>query len=156
MSSRTYYSHILYTQVIPQPLFINDTIKCKVTGGILNVAWGGFFRSQSKKFYFNYYVGFNTGRLRFYGDEIVRQKNPFFSPKLGIQPKISIGRFNISVLVEAEYDVSKTSWRRMTNSNKDKINIDKFRQTGITTLVGMSYRLLRYGSGDKGNSNTLY
>ncbi|MGZ4056674.1 MAG: hypothetical protein ACXVPU_11140 [Bacteroidia bacterium] len=149
-SSRNYYCQSLFHIVVPQSVLLNDSIKSKVTGFVYSFGLGGYLITKSKKFYTGFYLGVNTGRLRFYGNEIIRQKNPFFSPKIGIQPKVLIGKLTISLILEAEYDISKTNWRRMTFANKDKINIEQFRQTGITTLLGISYNFIKYAP----NTNT--
>jgi hypothetical protein len=145
-SSPSYYMHSLFHLVIPQTIFLNDSIRCKVTGFVYSLAWGGYVNSKSGNLYTGFYLGFNTGRLRFYGNEIIRQKNPFFSPKIGVQQKVLIGKFTIGLILEAEYDISKTSWRRLTYTNKDKINIEQFRQTGVTILLGISYHFIKYAA----------
>ncbi len=152
-SSRTCYAQLLYSQVVPQPIWLNDTIKCKTTGGILNFGIGGYVHSKSRNFYFNFYGGFNTGRLRFYQNEIVRQKNPFFSPKVGIQPKLQIRKFVISLIVEAEYDISKLNWRKTIRANDTKITIDRFKQTGYTVLLGVSYKFIKYVSDNEDHAS---
>ena len=73
----------------------------------------------------------------------MRQKNPFFSPKIGLQPKFQAGRFNITLIAEAEEDISKRNWRRLLVANADKTNISGFRQSGITTMIGIGYQLFR-------------
>lgn len=150
--SGTYYGHILYNQVVPQSLYINDTIKSKITGFVFGLACGGYFNSKSENFYFNFYLGFNTGRLRFYENELIRQKNQFFSPKIGIHPRFHIKKFTIGIIAEAEYDISKTSWKKMAASKGEKIIIDKFKQTAGTVSIGISYRFLKHGNikGDQG------
>ncbi|MCW3086563.1 MAG: hypothetical protein JWP12_3929 [Bacteroidetes bacterium] len=149
--SSDFYGHMLYSYVIPQPVRINDSIHCKMTGFIFSFAYGGAFESDNQHFLTILYVGFNTGRLRFYGDEQVRQKNPFFSPKVGIQPKLLIGKFTVTLIAEAEYDVSKPNWRRLNVANKDKTDIAKFRQSGITTLIGVSYKLINFADNKDSN-----
>lgn len=141
---RRYYMHIYYTQVVPHSLKINDSINCKITGGTFSYALGGYLATKSENFWTGLYLGFNTGRLRFYGEEIVRQKNPFFSPKIGIQSKLVLGKFSIGLLIEAEYDVSKINWRKTLRANSDKITIQQFRQTGFTTLININYKLIHY------------
>ncbi len=135
------YGHFLYNYIIPQPVRINDSIHCKITGFVFSLAFGGALESENQHFLTMFYIGFNTGRLRLYGDEQVRQKNPFFSPKIGIQPKLLIGKFIVTLIAEAEYDVSKPGWRRLNVANKDKTDIANFRQSGITTLIGVSYMI---------------
>lgn len=132
-----------YQYIIPQPVWINDSINGRITGFVFGAGGGKLFTQRSGTFSFLLYGGFNTGRLRLYNNETIRQKNPFFSPKIGIRPKLNIGRVSFSILAEAEYDISKTSWRRLNIANPDKVNIDKLRQSGLTTLIGISYRLDR-------------
>ncbi|MBA3972168.1 MAG: hypothetical protein H0X46_08495, partial [Bacteroidetes bacterium] len=103
---RTYYMHLLYNHVLPHAIQLNDSLPCKITGGIFSLAWGKYLITKSGNFYANFYIGFNTGRIRFYGNEPARQKNPFFSPKVGIQPKLYAGKLSIGIIMEAEYDVS--------------------------------------------------
>ena len=150
---KTYYGHSFLNFVVPQPIWINDTIKCKVAGFVYSLAFGGYINSRSKNFYTNFYFGFNTGRLRFYDNELVRQKNPFFSPKIGIQPKLQIKKFTINLIVEAEYDISKSSWRKTIPANSNKITINKFKQTGYTALVGISYKIINYDKDATDGSN---
>lgn len=146
--NKNFYGHFGYSQVVPQTLRVNDTIGAKVTGFVFSVAYGTAYVTANKKFTLILYLGFNTGRLRFYGDEQVRQKNPFFSPKIGIQPKLQLGRFNITLIAEAEEDISKRNWRRMLGTNSDKANINGFKQSGVTTMIGVGYRLFKNGKPD--------
>lgn len=134
------YGHCIYSQVLPQTLHVNDSIKCRVTGFVFSAAYGAAFTGSKKHAMLICYIGFNTGRLRFYGDEQVRQKNPFFSPKIGLQPKLQIGRLDITLIAEAEYDVSKPGWRRLNVANADKVSIGRFKQSGYTMLAGIGYR----------------
>jgi hypothetical protein len=83
----------------------------------------------------------STVSLRMYGNELVRQKNPFFSPKVGLQPKIKLGKIAVSLIIECEYDLSKSDWRRTLFSNNDKVYINNLRQTGITGQLAIGYVL---------------
>ena len=76
--------------------------------------------------------------------DMVRQKNPFFSPKVGIQPKFLIKRFTLTFIAEYEYDISKLGWRRTAFAVHDPLTIEKFRQSCFTGMVGCSYRLFNY------------
>lgn len=134
-----FYQHFTYNQVIPQPVYIHDTLKGNITGCVWGMGYGGLLKSSVVDLY--YYLGFNTGRLRIYGNELIRQKNPFFSPKVGIQPRLKFGKIGITALIEYDYDISKTAWRRTLLANKDKVDIDRLRQTGITAQIGICFRM---------------
>jgi hypothetical protein len=134
-----FYGHLIFNQVIPQSIIINNNINCKITGFVFSAAFGG--GPTYKKFSTYFYFGFNTGRLRMYGNELVRQKNAFFSPKIGLQPKIKFGKLALSLIFEYEYDVTNPNWKRTDFSNNNKINLTSFRQTGITAQLGVGYNL---------------
>ncbi|MFI5141223.1 MAG: hypothetical protein ACHQII_02605 [Bacteroidia bacterium] len=133
----TFYGRFIYSQVIPQSIIVNNNINCKITGFVFNAAFGK--ELETKKFAVYFYAGFNTGRLRMYGNELVRQKNAFFSPKIGLQPKIKLGHIIVSLIIEYEYDITNPNWRRTYFSNNNKINLSSFRQTGITALLSIGY-----------------
>jgi hypothetical protein len=140
------YIHMFYNQVIPQSISINDSLSSKITGGIFSLALGQSIPRRISKLYLNVFLGFNAGRLRVYGKDGLQQKNPFFAPKLGLQSKLYLGKFSIGLLVEADYDISKTSWRRTLSAKGEQTTIDKFRQEGITTLLSISYRIFKVSS----------
>jgi hypothetical protein len=131
--------HFTYTKVIPQNIHLQDTLNCKVSGFTFSYGYGTSVLRIGELFDLNAYLGFNTGRIKCYGNELVRQKNPFFSPKIGLQPKLSIHNLAISFRCEYEYDVSGTNWRRTLVATDKKVNLEKFRQTGITALLGIGY-----------------
>ena len=125
--------HFSYCQVIPQKITINDTVNCNINGFIFSFClFGGDLFYKSKTFGLLLSGGFNTGRLRLSGNEWARQKNPFFSPKVSIQPKVRIKKIVLSLRGDYEYDISKPSWRRTYFANKNKIDLDKFKETGAT------------------------
>jgi hypothetical protein len=144
-----FYGHAFYHQIIPQAVTINDSVHCKITGGIFSLGCGGMLENHSKNFYCGFYLGFNTGRLRLTGNEQIREKNPFFSPKLGMELKLLPGKFSISLLAEAEHDISGTSWRKTARAADRTIPVGKLNQDGITCLLTLSYHLLNYTSVDK-------
>ncbi|HET6225445.1 MAG TPA: hypothetical protein VFF27_04135 [Bacteroidia bacterium] len=136
MNGRT-FENIGYSQVLPQTIYIEDTLKGKIRGGIFNVAVGPLIKS--KHIDIHCYAGFNTGRLIIYQNELIRQKNPFFSPKIGIQPRFRFGKVGLTAVVEYEYDVSRNNWRRTFFANKDKVTIAPLNQSGITAQVGLTF-----------------
>ena len=127
--------HIAYCQVIPQKIAINDTVSCNLNGYLYSMTLAGIdIFSRSKTFALLASAGFNTGRLRLHGNEWARQKNPFFSPKFTLQPKIRMRMLVLSVRAEYEWDISSPNWRRTYPANENKITLEKFRETGTTIL----------------------
>ena len=137
-----FYGHWIYNQILPQTIFIQDSIKGKLSGFVFSFAYGASI--ISKNFVFMFYSGFNTGRLRMFGNELIRQKNPFFSPKIGIQPKIKLGKIALTLIIESEYDISKPRWRRTSLANENKSNLDALKQSGITAQLGVGYLIKQF------------
>lgn len=131
--------HFVYNQIIPQSIYINDTINCQITGFNFSYANGDAISTSSGLFTLFYYAGFNTGRLRLYGNQLARQKNVYFSPKIGIQPKITYKNFAVSFIIECEYDITNPNWKHTFFSNKEQTKINKIRQSGVTGQIGIGY-----------------
>jgi hypothetical protein len=106
-----FYGHFVYNQIIPQSIKIQDTLTGKISGYIFSFACGRTLIKSLRNFSLNYYIGFNTGRIRLYENPLIREKNYFFSPKVGIQPKIKIGKIGLTFIVEYEYDVTNPNWK---------------------------------------------
>ena len=130
--------HYSYSQIIPQKIIVNDTINCNVNGYVFSfcIAPLSLFR-KSKFISLHISYGFNTGRLRLSGNELVNQKNPFFSPMISVRPVISIKNIRFTLRGDYEYDVSKPSWRRTYFTSKNKTDLEKFKETGITFFFGI-------------------
>lgn len=129
--------HLIYNQIIPRSIHVQDTLKGKLSGFIFSLAVGSAFTIKSEKFAFYYYVGLNTGRLRMYGNDLIKQKNAFVSPKIGIQPKIRIGKISLSLILDYAYDLSKSDWKKTLFSNGNKVQPASLRQTGFTGQFGI-------------------
>lgn len=76
--------HMGYSQILPQTIVVQDTLKGKITGGFFNFALGYHIETQVVRLII--YLGFNTGQLNIFKNDLIRQKNPMFAPKIGIQP----------------------------------------------------------------------
>jgi hypothetical protein len=138
-AGHSFFTHAIYNQVIPQSIYLQNNLKGTLTGFVFSAAYGKAIITIAEKFATYLYIGFNTGRLRIYDNELIRQKNPFFSPKIGLQPKIRFGKMALSFIAEYEYDVSKQGWRRTLFSTTNKTTINNFRQSGFTGQVGIGY-----------------
>jgi hypothetical protein len=139
MRDGTFNGHFIYNQIIPQTIYVSDTLEAKVSGFVFSFAYGGAITTKSEKFALCYYLGFNTGRLRMYSNDVLKQKNPFFSPKIGIQPKAKIGKISLTLILDYEYDATNPNWRRTIFSNPNQSTLASLRQTGITGQLGIGY-----------------
>lgn len=131
--------HFTYSKVIPQRIKVQDTLSGKVGGFFVSFGYGTSLIRVPRVFDLDVYTGFNTGRIKITGNELLQQKNPFFSPKIGLQTKLTLCNIAISLRGEYEYDISKVNWRRTLVANENKVNLAGFRQTGITALLGIGY-----------------
>ncbi len=134
-----FYGHFIYHYVIPENLFVRDTVKGKIAGFIFSFAYGAIVSSEKGNFALYIYSGVNTGRLKITGNESMKQKNPFFAPKIGVQPKFKFGPLAFSLILESDYDLSKTSWKKTLFTKSEQITISKFRQSAINAHVGIGY-----------------
>jgi hypothetical protein len=139
--ARSRYSSILnYYKVIPATVMIEDSLKVTLSGFVAGVGAGAVFSNLKKTLNLNIYLGLNTGRTTLINNEYISQKNPFFSPKISIQPKVIIRRFAISLIVEAEYDVSNPAWKAKRWNKKEAHPLSSFNQTCYTGIISIGYR----------------
>lgn len=129
-----------YYKVIPATVRIQDSLTSSLSGFVFGGAIGPAFSNLKKNLNLNIYLGFNTGRTTLINNEYISQKNPFFSPKISIQPKVIIKRFAISLIAEAEYDVSNPAWKAKHRNRKAEHPLSSFQQTCYTGIVSIGYR----------------
>lgn len=129
-----------YYKVVPTTVKIQDSLTTTLSGFVFGAAIGPSFSNLKKTLNLNIYLGFNTGRTTLINNEYISQKNPFFSPKISIQPKVIIKRFAISLIAEAEYDVSNPAWKAKRWNKKAAHPLSPFNQTCYTGIVSIGYR----------------
>ena len=102
---------------------------------------------RAKVFAISMNYGFNTGRLRLHGNEWARQKNPFFSPMLSMRMGITLfKKMVLTVRGDYEYDISSPNWRRTYFADKNKIDLEKYIQTGLTLFFCVGFYFVdRFG-----------
>ena len=136
-----YFGHIALLYVIPQDITLNNQ-KGKLTGFMFSCSlYGVDILKEKKNTNLIISVGFNTGRLRIYQNELLRQKNPFFSPMVSFLPKFTIKKITFGLNIQFDYDISSPNWRKTQFANSNKTLLDKFQQTGVTTLIFIGYAL---------------
>jgi hypothetical protein len=129
-----------YYKTIPATVMIEDSLTTTLSGFVFGAALGPSFSNLKKTLNLNVYLGFNTGRSTLINNEYLSQKNPFFSPKISIQPKVIIKRFAISLIAEAEYDVSSPAWKAKRWNRKEAHPLSSFNQTCYTGIISIGYR----------------
>lgn len=132
-NKKSFYSgHLFYQQVIPQSITIADTINGKITGfDFAATLVGRDLLAKSERFDFLVGFGFNTGRLRMYKNELIRQKNPYFAPKISITPRARLGNIVLSLNIDYAFDIGRPGWRGTLFANDNKINVANLRQSGF-------------------------
>jgi hypothetical protein len=130
-----------YYKILPVNILISDSLKTKFSGYVLGLGLGFGISTLNRNVSLDVYVGFNTGRTTLSKNEFISQKNQSFSPKVSIQPKIIIKRIAISLMIDAEFDVSNPAWKPTVFEKKAAYLLKPFDQTCMTGLIGLGYRL---------------
>lgn len=133
-------SQVNYYKVIPTRITIQDSLNTKISGYVIGMGFGISLANDKKTIGLTGYLGFNTGRTTLSKNEYISQKNQFFSPKIMIQPKLIIKRISISLILEAEYDVTNPGWNRRIFERKNPYLLKPFHQNCFTGLVSIGYK----------------
>ncbi|MFT6981818.1 MAG: hypothetical protein ACJAUD_000584 [Crocinitomicaceae bacterium] len=139
----THYSgQMSYSLVIPREITINDTINGKLTGYNFGCSiWGFDVFPNVGAFDLMLDVGFNAGRLRIYGDTLIKQKNPYFAPAVSLTTRVSFGKFALHIRGSYDYDITKKNWRRTFFSRTEKVTISETKLSGIMIFAGIGYNI---------------
>ncbi|MES2514878.1 MAG: hypothetical protein V4580_12070 [Bacteroidota bacterium] len=135
------YSQMNYYKLIPEKIIIEDSLSTKLSGFVYGFGLGTGLYSADQKLSITAYLGFNTGRTTLSKNEFITQKNQFFSPKITLQPKIIIKNFVISLIAEAEYDISNPAWKQTVFEKKEPHLLIPFHQTCFTAIVSIGWWL---------------
>lgn len=129
-----------YYKIIPTRIMIQDSLKTKLSGFVYGMSLGLGLTNGKKTIGIGCYLGFNTGRSTLSKNEYISQKNQFFSPKITLQPKVIIKHISISIILEAEYDVTNPAWKKTLFNRKDLHLLQPFQQNCFTGLVSIGYK----------------
>lgn len=130
-----------YYKILPTKIFIEDSLNTKLSGFAYGFGIGNGLYTSNRRLSITAYVGFNTGRTTLSKNEFISQKNQFFSPKVTLQPKVIIKRFVISLIAEAEYDISNPAWKQTLFEKKEPHLLLPFHQTCLTGIISIGYWL---------------
>ena len=129
-----------YYKLIPSRIMIEDTLNTKFSGYAFGYGLGPSLSTRKRNVNLNLYFGFNSGRTTLSKNDVITQKNQFFSPKITVQAKFIIKRIALSFIVEGEYDVTNPIWRQTTFERKAPHLLQPFHQTCYTGIVSLGYR----------------
>lgn len=135
----TIRSQASFNYFMTNNLIFNDTTKSEIKGFSVSYSIGKNFFKKSKYFRFNTYFGFNTGRTVLTKQDNLNLKNPFFAPKILLQPKVIIKRLCFSLFLDYCYDISNKNWKKLNKSNT-QYYLDKFDQSKLTFMFSIGYR----------------
>ncbi len=125
---------------LPQQITINDSIKTTFSGASFGMGIGKRFATQNRNLSITCYLGFNSGRCTLNSQNISMHKQ-FFCPKITIQPKLMIKRLAVSLIIEAQGDITSGKWTPTYMSKKDNVQTKSLYQTSIIGLVSLGYRI---------------
>lgn len=142
-NSRNYTQEIIFNKVLNSRLAINDSTNGTLSGFKAGICvFGKRIYLIKKRFYFNYGLGFNAGRMKWTLSKNNRQVNPFFCPKLALKPMLKLGSFYLACTVEYEYDLSNPSWKYSKKSLEDQTKLNRFSQTGVMISLNLGLYIL--------------
>jgi hypothetical protein len=129
-----------FCQIIPQKLIITDSIAPVTLTGFnyaMDVVNVSFFK-HSKALRLKFGLGFNTGRLKLYNENIKKQ-NPFFAPQLTMQFNYSIKQLVLNFGAAYFYDISNPHWQNPYVFAGKGAVLNSANQTGFRCTVGIGW-----------------
>ncbi len=130
-----FYGALSFSQVIPQIITVNDSLKVKLTGANFSTLAGGDLFNKKENIDLALLIGFEVGRLRMYGNSLLRKKNGYFAPKIETLFKVQIKRFVLGACLAYKYDISNPNWKNTWFSKQKSYHLDKVRQNGISMSI---------------------
>lgn len=128
--------------VIPQNILINDSLNSKLIGYNFK-SMLGLIDIFNKNYNIDLVIliGGEFGRLRLYGNPLLRKKNGYFAPKIEIQPKFKIKRLVLGGSFGYGYDISNPNWKNTWFSKDKSYTLDKLNQSGFSyqAFIGWSF-----------------
>lgn len=134
--------HLSYLQFMPVKLSISDSLNFTLGGcNVSFLMFGKDLFYKSKYFDLIYGVGFNAGRYKLLRNDLsvsvetLKYTNPFFAPKITIEPRVILGSVMIGIRGEYQYDITYSGWRNKTEVFPDLPEVKK-NGFGIQGVVG--------------------
>lgn len=133
-------AQLAFSHLVPLPIELNDSISGRISGFNISVPLAGydpFHYSKTVDMLFE--TGFNTGRVRLFGDAQLEQVNAYFSPFVSFSPRIVLGKIAVRWKVMFEFDVTRSTWRNVWFSNSPKVDLGPMRSSGFSSFVSVGW-----------------
>lgn len=133
-------AQLVFSHLIPQSIEWKDSISGRISGFNISFPLAGYdpFR-YSKTVDMLFETGFNTGRVRLFGDARLEQVNAYFAPFVSFSPRIVLGKMVIRWRVMFEFDVTRSTWRNVWFSNSPKVDLGPMKSSGFSSFVSVGW-----------------
>lgn len=140
------YNYITYFNYFPAvETTFSDTVTFRLSGFHFSYAIGKDLFPKKKKFDLGIYLGFNTGRLKLLkrdftiDREFLQYRNPFFAPKILVQPKFNSRHVVFGLKFEYLFDVSLGRWK---SRDQRLAPIGEAKSSGLFVQLYLGLRLM--------------
>jgi hypothetical protein len=123
----------------------SDTVRFRLSGFQISYVIGKDVFPKNKLFDLGIYAGFSAGRLNLLkqdytiGPEFLQYRNPFFSPKILVQPKFNTRHVVVGLKFEYLFDVSQGKWK---SRDQRLPAIGEARSSGLFIQLYLGLRLM--------------
>ncbi len=133
-------AQLAFSHLVPQPIELNDSISGRISGFNISVPLAGYdpFR-YSKTVDVLFETGFNTGRVRLFGDARLEQVNAYFAPFVSFSPRIVLGKIAVRWKLMFEFDMTRSTWRNVWFSNSPKVDLGPMKSSGFSSFVSVGW-----------------
>lgn len=133
-------AQLAFSHLVPQPIELNDSISGRISGFNISVPLAGYDPfCYSKTVDVLFETGFNTGRVRLFGDARLEQVNAYFAPFVSFSPRIVLGKIAVRWKLMFEFDVTRSTWRNVWFSNSPKVDLGPMRSSGFSSFVSVGW-----------------
>jgi hypothetical protein len=130
---------------LPQDVQLTPSIRVTQTGYGWGMAFGRDLFPKSKYVDVVASFGFNAGTVKLiwtapaYAQKDLFYRNPFFAPKVVVQPFVMLGRISFGLRAAYQYDISRGNW---THKDKSLSDLGNSYMTGfiLEGVIGFKVR----------------
>lgn len=135
------FRKVLFNQILPQNILLNDSINATIRGFIVSAGAGLSFMRNSKHFDLHIGIGVNAGRIKLYDKGNINKEIPIVTPKLILKPTVYFSRFYTSINIEYDYDFINSKWKNVGDNKYNDLTLNNFNYTSITSTIDFGFFL---------------
>ncbi len=135
-----YPAEVTLAHLVPQGIKFNDSISGRISGFNIGSPLAGYdiFRN-SRNVDLLMAAGFNTGRVRLFGDARLEQVNAYFSPYVALSPRLVIGKIAMRIKVMFDVDLTRSRWRNVWFSRSPKVDLGPMKNSGFSSSISVGW-----------------